>query len=335
MTMKFSVQPWSPDYGTPGGVEELDAPEANVDVEVVAALWDPIAPTAEPAAEVLFVDGVRRIDANLWIDEDDGIPMLALAASYAAGAVRCNHTATVVGQEIRRGIFTAAVSAVSIDTGHARYEVQPTTGIVPEDLWLGLQQRMGELEGTVAAANADAPLIVVDGPLSHRRHVTGAVGYIKTQHVQYLPPALRPILGRLAAGDRTPLFLTTTSWSRFSWYLKLPLAGAGPMDGIIRAEITADHDVSGARRVADLTAATLCKYASKGHKDPRAPQNLYPIGGLERKLHHLLGDRDLLYRSLKVAASEKTPDAGGGAIRTTGKAPEPRRPASQIPRSRK
>ncbi|HEX5671362.1 MAG TPA: hypothetical protein VFY46_01420, partial [Acidimicrobiia bacterium] len=57
------------------------------------------------------------------------------------------------------------------------------------------------------------------------------------------------------------------------------------------------------RRTADLTAATLCRYASAAHKEPRAPQNLYPIGGLERRLHHLLGDRDLMYRSLRVAAS--------------------------------
>jgi hypothetical protein len=74
------------------------------------------------------------------------------------------------------------------------------------------------------------------------------------------------------------------------------------MDGIVRAEVTADRDVSSARRVADLTAVTMCRYASTGHKDPRAPQNLYPIGGLERRLHHLLGDRDLLFRALKVAA---------------------------------
>jgi hypothetical protein len=161
---------------------------------------------------------------------------------------------------------------------------------------------MGELEGTVAARHADSHLVVVDGPLSHRRHVPGAVGYVKSQHVQYLPPQLRPILTRLGPGDRTPIFLTTTSWSRYSWYLKLPLRGSGPMDGIIRAEITADHDIATARRTADLTGATLCRFASAGHKDPRAPQNLYPIGGLERRLHHLLGDRELMYRSLREAA---------------------------------
>jgi hypothetical protein len=301
--MKFTVQPWAPDYGSPGGAEDFEAPEANVDVEVEAARWAPITVQVAAAPEVLFVDGVRRIDANLWIEEDDGTPMLALAASYAAGAVLCNHRAEVVGMEVRRGIFTAATGAAPIDTKHARYDVHPTRGVAPEELWLGLQQRMGELEGQVAAASADAPLIVVDGPLSHRRHVAGAVGYIKTQHVQYLPPNLRPILGKLGPGDRTPLFLTTTSWSRFSWYQKLPLTGAGPMDGIVRAEMTADHDVASARRTADLTAATLSRFASAGHKDPRAPQNLYPIGGLERRLHHLLGDRDLMYRSLRVAAS--------------------------------
>ena len=303
--VRYTVQPWSPEYGTPGGTEGPDAPQTNVDVEIDAARWTPITVSAAPATEVLFVDGVRRIDANLWIEESDGSPMLALAASYAAGAVFCNHTATIVGQEVRRGIFTAASSAAAIDTRHGRYLVHSTAGVTAEELWLGLQQRMGELEGEVAAAHHHAPLIVVDGPLSHRRHVPGAVGYIKTQHVQYLPAPLRPILGRLGHGDRTPLFLTTTSWSRFSWYLKLPMPGGGPMDGIVRAEVTADHDLPAARRLADLTAATLCRYASSSHKDPRAPQNLYPIGGLERRLHHLLGDRDLLYRSLRVSAATR------------------------------
>jgi hypothetical protein len=302
--MKFTVQPWSPEYGTPGGKEDLEAPEANVDIEVEASKWAPIVVNTAPAVEVLFVDGVRRIDANLWIEEDDGTPMLALAASYGAGAVLCNHSARIVAHEIRRGVFTAAAAASRIVTRHADYDVHHTRGIIAEDLWLGLQQRMGELEGRIVASHEGAPLIVVDGPLSHHRHVPGAVGYIKTQHVQYLPPNLRPILGQLRAGDRTPLFLTTTSWSRFSWYLKLPLKDAGPMDGIVRAEVNADQeDLPAARRIADLTAATMCRYASAAHKDPRAPQNLYPVGQLERKLHHLLGDRELLYRSLRVAAA--------------------------------
>jgi hypothetical protein len=37
------------------------------------------------------------------------------------------------------------------------------------------------------------------------------------------------------------------------------------------------------------------------HKDPRAPQNLVPIGGLERELRHRLGDQQILYRALRAA----------------------------------
>ena len=45
------------------------------------------------------------------------------------------------------------------------------------------------------------------------------------------------------------------------------------------------------------------RYASEPHKDPRAPQNLYPIGGLERELRRRLGDPDLLYRALLLRSS--------------------------------
>ena len=131
------------------------------------------------------------------------------------------------GSQVRRGIFTSAGADESIDTKVGRYEVMSTKGSTPEELWLGIQERMGDLEGEVAADHSDAALVVVDGPLSHRRHLEGAVGYVKTQHVQYLPDELRATLGTLPVGYRTPLFLTTTSWSRFSWYLRLA-NGAGP-----------------------------------------------------------------------------------------------------------
>ena len=48
---------------------------------------------------------------------------------------------------------------------------------------------------------------------------------------------------------------------------------------------------------------TLGRYASEPYKDPRAPQNLYPIGGLERDLRHRLGDARLVFRALRVAAA--------------------------------
>lgn len=300
--MRFTVETWDPEYGAPSEADLIDSTE-NVDptVELAAERWRPLTPDCEPAEDILFVDGVRRVDANLWIEQGDRFPGFGLAATFAAGAVRCNGGANVVAAEVRRGIFTG-VDADPVDTRVGSYEVMSTRGSTPEELWLGIQERMGDLEGEVAAAHADVALVVVDGPLSHRRHVEGAIGYIKTQHVQYLPDDLRATLVELPVGSRTPLFLTTTSWSRFSWYLRLA-NGSGPAGGLVRCEVKADMSSADAARLAHLVTASLPRYASSRHKDPRAPQNLYPIGGLERELRRRLGDRELATRSLRQAAA--------------------------------
>lgn len=301
--MRFTVEPWAPEYGTPTGAE-LDETTVvpEVDIEVAAKDWAPIEPDAGPVSPVLFVDGVRRVDANVWIAQPDGSAVLGLCATYAAGAVRCDGRAELVAGEVRRGLFTAATGAATIATRHARYEVRAVAGSTPEELWLGIQQRMGETEKEIAARHAGDALVVVDGPLGGAQ-MRGAVGYVKTHHVHYLPPALRPIIGRLDAGQRTPLFLTTTAWSRYSWYLRLPGPADHPWASVVRCEAPADLEVAAAQELADRVTVTLPRFASQRHKDPRAPQNLYPIGGLERALRRRLGDQMLLYRALRAAAA--------------------------------
>jgi len=298
--VKFSIEPWAPEYGTPMS-PELDESTAklDVDIEVPAGDWKPISPSIEPAQSLLFVDGVRRIDANIWIGDDQ--PTLGICATYAAGGVRSDGDAKLVAAEVRRGLFTPSPEAETVRTRHGSYEVRITAGSSNEDLWLGLQQRMGELEGEVSANRRDAELVITDGPLRTGKEA-GTVGYVKTHHVQYLPTALMGVLTALRPGERTPLFLTTTAWSRFSWYQRLPGGGGGPLAGVVRCEATANQNVAAARTLADRVAVTLPRYASERHKDPRAPQNLYPIGGLERELRRRLGDQHLLYRALQVAA---------------------------------
>lgn len=299
--MRFTVETWDSDYGAPTDPDLADATE-NVDpaVELPADQWRPLLPDADAVADVLFIDGVRRVDATVWIDQPPDFPGFALAATYAAGAVRCNSRAVLEQAEVARGLFTST-SAEDVDTAVGIYAVKATKGTTPEELWLGIQQRMGDLEAVVARDAGGAELIVVDGPLSHAREVENAVGYIKTQKVQYLPMELRQVLTSLPAGYRTPLFLTTTSWSRYSWYLRLA-NHAGPAGGLVRCEIDADMSVAKAVRIATRVSATLPSFASSSHKDPRAPQNLYPIGGLERELRHRLGDRHLAIRALRRAA---------------------------------
>jgi hypothetical protein len=318
--MKFAVEVWATEYGS--AVEEsgeLATPQtpADLTVEVPVADWAPRPPPAdlEPARVVLFTDGVRRIDARVWIDDGEGGTRLGVCASYGAGIVRADRAAAgagapraraqVVAAEVRRGLFTAAASAQPIQTRRATFCVRAAAADRPDQLALAVQQRMGELEIELVAREGagEADLIVVDGPLRGRQQVANAIGYVKTHHVAYLPPIVDGVVGQLAAGERTPLFLTSTSWSRYSWYLRLPGAAGHPWAGIIRGEASADLTPCEAAALADLAAATLPRFASHAHKDPRAPHNLYPIGGLERALRHRLGDPALLYRSLCAAAA--------------------------------
>lgn len=299
--MRFTVEAWDSDYGAPTDAELEDASQhVDVSVELRPEEWRPLLPEAAPVDDILFVDGVRRVDATLWIDQPPDFPGFALAASYAAGAVRCNGRAVIEEAAVERGLFTSA-PASDVVTSIGTYGVKATKGVTPEELWLGIQQRMGALEAAVTRQAGGAELLVVDGPLSHARDIENAVGYIKTQKVQYLPLELRQVLTALPAGYRTPLFLTTTGWSRYSWYLRLA-DHAGPAGGLVRCEIDADMSQADASRVATRVSATLPRFASARHKDPRAPQNLYPIGGLERELRHRLGEKDLAMRSLRRAS---------------------------------
>jgi hypothetical protein len=309
--MRFTVDPWDPSYG--GSVEtRLDPSDVavNVDVEVPADAWGPIEPEGPDALEVLFVDGVRRIDARVWITADDGVSEPGVCASYAAGVVRAGEAAEVVQTAVRRGVFSASRAMRPIATRHASVVYEPSAAAdgTPESLWIAIQEQMAQVEIAMAgAARAEVDpdaLVLLDGPVTNRTHIGGAVGVIKTHATAYLPRELHLLVGDLPAGCRTPLFTIGGRGSRHSWYVRLPGGPDAPWAGVVRCECTASLAPADAIALAETVTATLPRYASEAHKDARAPQNLYPVGGLERDLRHRLGDADLLYRALRSSAHE-------------------------------
>lgn len=321
--MRFVVEPWVPDYGSPVGDLEPTGAQVETGVERPEASWAPISVVGvTPARTVVFVDGIRRVDAQVWVAGGDGQNQLGLCASYAAGVVRCDGSCVIQRVEVRREVLCPCGALEPIHARHVTYQPATRAGDGAEALQVALQQRMRQLEISVTARAqgvggsppaqgvggsppdevVDVDLLVVDGPLRGRQDLPNAVGLVKTHQVSYLPATVAGVVGRLAPGERTPLFAMTTSWSRHSWYLRLPGTNGHPWAGVVRAEVSADLAVAEARRLADLVAATLPAYASAAHKDPRAPANLYPIGGLERVLRRHLGDPALLYRALRAAA---------------------------------
>ncbi|HUC37436.1 MAG TPA: DNA double-strand break repair nuclease NurA [Acidimicrobiales bacterium] len=306
--MKFSVDPWDPSYGIANEAEALEPTSAdvNADIELATDEWRPLDPAAGAQAEsVLFIDGVRRVEARVWLDDGAGGVHAGICASYAAGAARCSSAARIGPVIVDRGLFTSFGQAESVTTRSGAFPARLAAGEGTEALSLALQERMGQAEVTAAeAACAEAPadLVVIDGPLRGRQHLSHAVGYVKTHHVAYLPAELHALVGGLAPGQRSPLFVLGTSWSRLAWYLRLPGTTEIPWSGVVRCECSPDLQLPAAKELADRITSTLPRFASEPHKEPRAPQNLYPIAGLERELRRRMGDPQVLYRALRRSA---------------------------------
>jgi hypothetical protein len=262
----------------------------------------------------LFVDGVRRVDAQAWIhDPDGGDAAPGLYASSAAGVVCCcRDGAHLAAHRVRRDLLTTAAHAGDVRTGCGTYtattvEVRPNRP-PGQELSLALQGLLNRVEAEVAAdARAslgvdEDDLLVVDGPLKGRQNLPRAVGYVKTHHRAYLKKDENAVVAALGPGQRTPVFRLVTSWERFTWYLRLPCVPGAPWAGVVRLECGAHLDPAEAAALAARSQVTLGRYASAGYKDARAPQNLYPIAGLERQLRRRLGDAGVLYRALRTAA---------------------------------
>ncbi len=304
----LAIEGWSPEYGTAVEGDPEEAPAAQVDAgsEVPDGEWRPLDPRpgAWVPARVDFVDGVRRVEARVWITGEDGDARPGICASYAAGVVSCERKAVIRSLKVGRGFFGLA-GIQDLVTRSGTFRASPVAEDDVQQLMNGLQERMGQLEVEVAAVGAPAPdpdsLVVLDGPLRGRQRIAGAIGYVKSHRVQYLPAGPRGVVASLGPGQRTPVFLIQTTWTRFSWYMRLTEAEGHPWAGIVRCEAWTESGLDRVRRIADATAAALPGFASEPHKDDRAPQNLYPIAGLERELRHRLGDPGMVYRALQRA----------------------------------
>lgn len=309
--MIFSVEAWDPEYGTGGDIDALDASTdvVHADIEVQLDKWAPITPAAQRVTGVVyFVDGVRRIDARVWVT-DEGRVLPGTCATVAAGSVACSSESAVVHEvAVQRAFFTPPTpGATSIETEFGPYEhVEIKTGS-PEDLYLGIHEEMTRLETQIVPMPGPDDLVVFDGPLRGRAGER-TVGLIKTQHVQYLELAQQQVVTALDDGQRSPLF---SVGGRVSWYVRLPGPRTHGWAGIVRCEAPSSsgaesQEHTAAVALADLVTATLPRYASEPHKEHRAPQNLYPIKGLEHALRRRLGDQRLLQRALRKQSSRPT-----------------------------
>jgi hypothetical protein len=307
---RIHVEGWAPEYGSPLQTDESLADEDRVDETVeVSGAWDPIAGVDDGVEAVAFVDGVRRIDAMLTLEDGDGSPVSGICGTYGVGSVLWDRT--VPASEItharidRVAIFgsgkAAAMPPVSAELS---YRTESIAGSDPSGLIQSLHGSMRKAEATLSEDLARSGVFVVaDGPINDLS-ATEKVGFIKTHRRPYLSDDRIGIVGRLGARERTPLFLIGAggAYPRYSWYFRLAEVAHGhAWSGVARAEVSSHLDLDTAQRMADRVTAVVPGVASEPHIDPRAPQNLVPIAALERELRRRMGDPAFVYRELRAA----------------------------------
>jgi len=84
---RLFVEGWAPDYGSPFEPDErMSPPEGSVDTSVEPGGWGPKQGRDDGIEAFGFVDGVRRVDARLTLDEPGG-PAPGICGSFGVGAV--------------------------------------------------------------------------------------------------------------------------------------------------------------------------------------------------------------------------------------------------------
>jgi hypothetical protein len=316
------VDPWEVDYGSETPLEPLDdKPDEDVilDVELPPGQWAPLNPGPVRSPErVYFVDGVRRLETRLVVN-NDGRVLHGGFGSFAVGCVEVRPgRATFGDKDLGREVVLGSGQRLPQDVPvrpNLVYTARSAKEAEPDAPLRTIQANMRRAEVRLARRLADLAdtLVVTDGPLG----VEGkgnAVGLIKRISELYLPNCMLPVLIKLPAGTRTPLFAIrakTRRFDRLAWFLRLApvLPGESELHGLVRLEVAESLGSPGARLLADLTVILLPRFAPPPGRDPRSPQNLLPIGALEQQLRHALGDQRLVRRWIETLIAREATHA--------------------------
>jgi len=308
--LAIRLDPWAAQYEASIQLSE-EADLATVDLAVERNTWEAVRPAAaEARPRIAFVDGVRRIEHRILVEEA-GRTVFGLLGSFGVGAVRIDGAATVEHEMLGRVLVTGGgVKAdpflAPVPGGH-RLRFDPRTeaendAMVPVQ---GLQTAMRQTEaGLAERLSAEVDVVFQDGPLSFLTSAArgSVVGFVKRQLRSYLDPQASALLPKLRVGERTPVFLIAGREPRYSWYARIAHGRSieSALTGIVRLEAPAARGKDEAMALAFLSARVLPRFASDAARDPRAPQNLYPIGGLEARLKHRLGDAVVVRRAIEA-----------------------------------
>jgi hypothetical protein len=309
------LDPWQADYGTevPLDYGEQSAHDETIvlDVEIAPENWQCIRPAeAMLPSQVIFVDGVRRLEARLIVRRQERLCHGAFG-SHAVGAVRVIDSTAVcdaprVGRLLVMGSGESVAAPVQVKN-ELVYQPLSASDTHFDAPLRALQENMRLEEERLGRdlASIEGAIVITDGPLTFEEATRAAVlGYVKRIFRLYLPRERLGLLAHLRAGERTPLFAIRSSrrFVRFSWFVRLaqPDLGDSDLAGIARLEVSEAIGVDAARQLANTSTVILPRFVPGRWRDSRSPQNLLPIGALEASLRRHMGDGRLIRRHIET-----------------------------------
>jgi len=304
----LQLDPWMPEYEGSVEIDPADGGVSGVDATVEEPNWKSIRVSpVEIMPALYFIDGVRRTDARVLAWNEGGL-VHGVLGTVAAGTVRSEGRNACfqdcrVGRFLILGAGHKRSATVHVGNTSLEFEGFASATTTPAELGSELQELMRQLEARVAeGAIRDGRLVFIDGPLAYISSLGPVIGVIKRISQPYLDGNRFELVTTLSLGERTPVFLISDGKrDRYSWYQRIGERRNFDhvLTGIVRLELRAVVGIEIAKHLANASAALLPHFSSTGARDPRAPQNLIPIGALETELRRRMGDQLIIRRAIE------------------------------------
>ncbi|MCS7262436.1 MAG: DNA double-strand break repair nuclease NurA [Aquificaceae bacterium] len=257
---------------------------------------------------VVFVDGVRRTECVAYIkDEETGESFEGAFVSVGAGALKVDYgRLNLVGdsllhQKVERILFFRGSATLETLLG---FKPKQTDREITQEVNRYMKEELETRLALRAFKESSDALVVCDGTLSYKLRHTSCLGFVKSIKRLYMDRVNLNLLYSLKVGQRSPILKVhyqrqqeeEEKVDKYTWYIKLsPHEG---LHGLARVEVF-PQNIDLVKRLADLSAGVLPLFASQSFQDRRSPQNLLPIGSLEKFLRLNLGAYGLIRRKIE------------------------------------
>ncbi|SHK28109.1 DNA double-strand break repair nuclease NurA [Thermocrinis minervae] len=305
--VELAIMPWD--------LPDVESVEIEESPQVVDLAEEPRAYKGKPPEEpikIAFVDGVRRTEYAVYLVDREGSSYSGAFVSLASGSIllelsSINHVRDSLDYIMEKYLVVNYPGSLQ-EEEVLGFKVRNTEGDVSSYINYILREEM-EVQSTKEVLKQNPDLVICDGSLSYKLKNLShpIVGYVKTIKKLFIPKEHTNLIQELNVGERTPIVKVhyqrtheeEEKVERYTWYVKLS-EGTG-ISTVARLETFSTLPLEEVVRIANLTTGILYRFASKPFQDVRSPQNLLPIGKLEKFLRSHLGNHTFIRRVIERA----------------------------------